>query len=152
MRMHRVLFPLMALFLFTLLPMPMIEQAYANCCNPRLCGYWGLMMYGVVDLQDNMAHITIGKESYSIEVEETFLKRLKEEKDQRMAQALKEPAHGLIIVHGFGDTAPKKLMVTDFLPADPVHHHRKVSVQEAVNNYKNFKQYKEDLKEYRTKK
>jgi hypothetical protein len=154
MRAHRVLICLMAWLVVGSLgePLPMIEQAYANCCSPSRCNSWGLMLYGTAELPEvpgNMAQITVGKESYSIEVEETFLKRLQEE---RMAEKTNGPAHGFVIVHGFGETAPKKLMVTDFLPANPKLHHKKLSVQEAVNNYQNLKEYKDDLKEYRTKK
>ena len=160
MRVYRMLIALVALLLFFSLgePVQMVEEANANCCNPRWCGYWSIFLFGGVKLQGTAAIVTVGKESYSFEVSEELAMRLNQVKDKGTDDYSKQitttGAFGFIILRGFGEIkGEKKVMVTDFIPADRETHDKKVSAQVAVDNYN--KMYAEQYglkKEYGLKK
>lgn len=100
------------------------------------------MAYGEIELQSPTAKVTIGKQSYvmdvSQEVEDAF-------KKSKMTHA-----YGFIVLRGEGETTPKKPLITAFVPGDRENHDNKISAEKSVIFYN--KLFVQEIAEYGGKK
>jgi hypothetical protein len=137
-----LLLPLLLVLFFALgEPIQLIEQAYAKCCSYWVCGRWSGLVYGDLALNSPTGKITIGKESYTVdispEVEESF-------KEAGLSHAF-----GFIVLTGFPQEGlpHKRIVVTAFVPAErDSHNNQKVSAERSVKMYN--KMFVEEYKEY----
>ncbi len=123
----------------------MSDQTNAACCSPFVCSRWHGLIYGSMELQSSMAKITIGKESYLLDVDPDLAQKFKADIGPR--------GFGFIVIEGVDtDTYPKKPVIKEFVVADynDMTHTNEIPAAEAVNKYN--KLFDQEFSVYQKKK